>query len=333
MSKKTIQILLYLLPLPVLFISLFIGPSGSISAQDIFHFLRNIPVSDGATDHSLVYSIVIDTRLPRVILAFLVGAALAVSGGSMQAIFKNPLTDPYVLGLSSGAAFGAALSLAYHFLPVQVSAFIFGALAVLLSYLTAAKRNYVSMVALILSGIIFSGIFTALLTIVQYLTDPFKLQSIVYWTMGNMHNASWSKVQAAIIPIVISVFIMLLFRWQLNTLALGDEEAKTSGINPVRSKIIILLAATLASSASVSVAGVIGLYGLMVPHMLRMMLGPDNKILLPLNFVFGGTLLVIIDNFSRAFANFEIPIGVFTMLVGAPFFIYLIKKNNTGWNP
>ena len=225
----------------------------------------------------LIRSVIFDVRLPRILLTFLVGGALSVSGCGLQAVFRNPLTDPYILGLSSGAAFGAAIALAFTFIPVQVSAFLFGAIAVAMSYFMARKNKSVSIVSLVLAGIIVSGIFTALLTIVQFLNDPFKLQTIVHWTMGNLHNANWTKLKSAVIPIILGISVLLLFRWRINVIAMGDDEAQSAGINPDREKIIILIAATLASSSAVAVAGIIGLYGLIVPHMVRMMAGPDNR--------------------------------------------------------
>jgi iron complex transport system permease protein len=326
MTKRIVNILIFL-PIPVVLASLFIGPSQTATPGAIIDLILKTPAK---TD--LVQAIIVDVRLPRILLAFLVGGSLAISGCSIQAIFRNPLTDSYILGLSSGAAFGAALALAYAFLPVQLSAFVFGLLAVSLSYFTARKNKIVSIVSLILSGIIVSGIFTALLTIVQFFSDPFKLQSIIHWTMGNLHNANWEKLQSSVIPITIGALVIFVYRWRLNVLSLGDEEAKTVGINPEKDKIIILIAATLASSSAVAVAGIIGLYGLIVPHMVRMLTGPDNRQSIPLNFVLGGTFLLVIDNFSRTISGFEIPIGVFTMLLGAPFFIYLMKKTNIGWN-
>lgn len=327
MSKRLILILLYALPVPIILVSLFIGPSSNVSPSAIFDFLLHN--SDSA---DLVKSVVVNVRLPRVLLTFLVGGALAISGCSIQAIFRNPLTDSYILGLSSGAAFGAALALSFAFIPVQLSAFCFGLAAVGLSYFMARKNKSISIVSLILSGIIVSGIFTALLTVVQFYSDPFKLQSIVHWTMGNLHNANWEKVQSAIIPITLGILILFFYRWRLNVLAMGDDEARTVGVNPDRDKFIILVAASLASSSAVAVAGIIGLYGLIVPHMVRMFIGPDNKQAIPLNFLFGGMFLLVIDNFSRTFSSFEIPIGVFTMLLGAPFFIWLMKKTNIGWS-
>jgi iron complex transport system permease protein len=276
-------------------------------------------------------TIIIDVRLPRILLVFFTGGILAVSGAAFQAIFRNPLVDPYILGLSSGAAFGAALGLAVAVIPVQVSAFVFGLLAVGLSYFMARKHKQISIVSLILAGVITNGIFTSLLTIVQIISDPFKLQGIVHWIMGNFHTASWEKFTIAIVPILLGFIILFFLRWKLNVVAIGDEEAAASGLNPVRLKAWVILAATLASSAAIAVSGIIGLYGLVIPHIVRMIFGVDNKSTLILNLLLGGCFLVLIDNISRSMGGFEIPIGVFTMLIGAPFFIWLLKKSNIGW--
>lgn len=323
-----IKVLGYALPFPVILVSLFIGPSDNLTRQALAGYLGGT-LPDAYRD--LIWSILFDIRLPRITLVFLTGGVLAVSGSALQSVFRNPLVSPYVLGLSSGAAFGAALALWVSVLPVSLSAFAGGLGAVAISYYMARKHKQVSLVSLILAGIVTNGIFTALLTVVQVLSDPFKLQTIVYWTMGNFHNASWDKVYAALGPMLAGIFILFLMRWKLNVLALGDDEASSAGLNPARLKIWILLAATLASSAAVAVAGIIGLYGLIVPHAVRMIYGVDNQRTLLLNLFIGGSFLVVIDDISRTAAGFEIPIGVFTMLVGAPFFIYLLKKSSIGW--
>lgn len=324
-KKASRRIWIYLLPLPVLAGSLLVGPSDQLDLRSVWAFLSD-PQGDG-----LARVILLDIRMPRVLLVFLTGGVLSVSGAALQAIFRNPLVDPYVLGLSSGAAFGAALALWSAWAPVQLSAFVFGMLAVALSYYMARKNGQVSIVSLILAGIITNGIFTALLTIVQVWSDPFKLQSIVHWIMGNFHTASWLKLQQAILPMALGVAVLLLLRWKLNVLALGDEEAASAGLHPARLKGWSLLAVTLASSAAIAVSGIIGLYGLMIPHLVRMLFGVDNQRTLLLNLLLGGSFLTLIDNISRSAAGFEIPIGVFTMLLGAPFFIWLLKKSNIGW--
>lgn len=326
--------LIYAIPGPLLLASLFVGPSDSLPPTRILEWLLSFVSSENLTISSanaLVQTIIIDVRLPRVTLAFLVGAALSCCGNALQALFRNPLVDPYLLGLSSGSAFGAALALTSHWMPVQLSAFTFGVFAVGLSYLLARVRKTVTTISLILSGIIVSGFFTALLTIVQFLTDPFKLQSVVHWTMGNLHNASWEKLYSAAPGMLAGIICLLLMRWKMNVLALGDEETRAVGLNPERQKVMILIPATLAASASVAVAGIIGLVGLIVPHMTRILIGPDNMRSTPACLALGGSFLLLVDDFSRATASFEIPVGIFTTVLGGPFFIFLLRRSRLGW--
>lgn len=324
----------YLIPLPLMLISIFIGPSEIVSPTEVYKWLVNIIFQRHNIDKShfeIVETVVIDIRLPRIIIAFLVGAALTTSGASLQAMIRNPLVEPYLLGLSSGAAFGAALAMTSLNMPVQLSAFIFGLFAVCLTYFLALRKGEVSILSLILSGVIVSGIFTALLTIVQFLTDPFKLQGIIYWIMGNLHNSSWDSVKSVAVPIISGSLLLFLIRWRLNVISLGDIESKTVGYNPTLLKLMILIPSTLIASASVAVAGIIGMVGLVVPHMIRMMIGYDNKKIIPVSFAFGGSFLLIVDNFSRTISQFEIPIGIFTTLIGGPFFIYLLKRLKQGY--
>lgn len=328
MNRKIFKWIVYILPLPVILLSLFIGPSGNTGLSAL---VKHLLMGNESFNPELAYNILINVRMPRILLVFFTGGVLAISGAALQAIFRNPLVDPYVLGLSSGVAFGAALGLWIAVIPVQLSAFTFGLAAVGLCYFMARKNKQVSIVSLILAGIITNGIFTALLTIIQVLSDPFKLQSIVHWTMGNFHNADWVKIQTAALPMFAGFIILFILRWKLNVIALGDEEAASVGLSPRKLKLWILLGATLAGSAAVAVAGIIGLYGLIVPHMVRMIFGVDNQKTLLINLLMGGTFLTLIDNISRTMAGFEIPIGVFTMLIGAPFFIWLLKKSNAGW--
>ena len=328
MRRKIILWILYVVPLPVLILSLLTGPSGTVTSGGIFLWAidRLIGTQEKViADRELIQTILIDVRLPRVLLTFLVGGSLAVAGNALQALFRNPLVCPYILGLSSGAAFGAALAMTIVWLPIQPAAFSFAMLAVGVAYFLARSRKSVSVVSLILSGVIVSGIFTALLTIVQFLTDPFKLQTIVHWTMGNLHNAGWEKLRSASPFCIAGLIWLFLLRWRMNVLALGDDETRAVGLNPEREKFLVLIPATLVASASIAVAGVIGLVGLVIPHMVRMMIGPDNTYSLPASFTFGGSFLLVVDSLSRSVAPFEIPIGVFTTLLGGPFFIFLLR--------
>lgn len=325
MKQRFIIPILYIIPIPLFFLSLLIGPSLSIGYKETIDCMM-YATTPSDSNCSLVSEIVFNIRLPRILLTFMIGAAITVSGNSLQMLFKNPLASPDILGISAGAVFGAALSLAYGFIPLQVSAFTFGLLAVIVSYLISKTGNTISTLTLILAGIIVSGIFTALLSIVQFMTDPFRLQSIVHWTMGNLHNASWQKIESSIIPISISVILLIILRWRLNVISLGDEETRAVGLNPDRQKIIIIILTTLATASSVAVSGMVVMVGLVVPHMVRMIAGPDNQINQPLMAVAGGSFLLIVDNLSRTVSQYEIPISIFTTLIGAPFFVYLIKK-------
>ena len=280
---------------------------------------------------AILASVLFDVRLPRILLSMLVGASLTGSGVALQAVFRNPLVCPYVLGLASGAAFGAALALATGWLPPQIAAFAGGLAAVALAYFLARGRREVSTVSLILSGVIVSGIFTALLTIVQFVSDPFKLQTIVHWTMGNLHAASWSRVRSAALPAATGLAVLFALRFRMNVLALGDEEARAVGLNPERERLLILIPATLAASAAVAVSGVIGLVGLAVPHMARMIVGPENRRLLPAAVALGAAFLLVVDDAARSLFAFELPIGIFTTLLGAPVFVWLMGRARVGW--
>lgn len=321
------------LPVVILPLAVFTGPSSVLTPAEFLGHWTGWWGTATLTpqDFGLYQSILTDVRIPRVLLAFLTGGALAISGASLQAVFKNPLVDPYLLGIASGGAFGAALGLAFPWIPVTASAFLFAFLAVWISVRLATRDNTIQPVALVLSGIIISGVFTAFLTLVQFLTDPFRLQTIVHWTMGNLHQSSWDQVRLVAIPVLVGVFGLILYRWRLNALALGDNEAWSAGLSPEREKRVVLILATVVTASVVSVAGIIGLFGLFIPHMIRMVSGPDNRKLIPASFTLGGTFLVIIDTASRSLFPFEVPIGIFTMVLGAPVFLLLIRKGRTGW--
>jgi iron complex transport system permease protein len=329
MASRIAEKLIYTLALPLVLASFLVGPAGSIRAADVLAWLWQALGQQAVLDEGtrqMVVTVLWQVRLPRILLALLTGTGLTASGLALQALVRNPLVAPEVLGLSSGAAFGAALALATGWIAVQPSAFLFGLLAAALSYLMAWNRRGLSMVALVLAGMITGALFTALLTLVQISHDPFKLQTIVYWIMGNLHNASWSKVRSAAFPVLASCLALYLLRWRMNVLALGDEEARASGLNPEREKLMVLVPAALAASASVAVAGIIGMIGLAVPHMVRMLVGPDNRRAMPASMVFGGVFLVLVDDLARAVTPFEIPIGIFTTLIGGPFFIWLLRR-------
>lgn len=323
--------LLWLLPLLLLVGSLMLGTTGNLSLQQLFGYISKY-FSQGGILQDPVETIIWKVRLPRIVLTFLVGASLAVAGAVLQAIFRNPIVDPFTLGISSGSAFGAALAMLFPILSVNLSAFVFGVCAVVFTYLVSFVGARTTIVSMVLSGVIVSGAFTAMLTLLQYMSDPYKLQAIIQWTMGNLHTASWQKVQGAVGPILFGLVIVLLLRFKLNVLALGDNEALAVGVNPKYLKLILIATCTMITASAVAAVGVISLFGLIVPHMTRMVFGPNNNIGIWANISIGGSFLLIIDDFSRAVMPFEIPVGVFTMLIGTPIFIILMRKSLSSWS-
>lgn len=329
-SKQLLHFFFIFLPIFVFFGSMFIG-TFPLSPKELLELIASHILGYRADLPAVYETVIFQVRLPRVLLGMIVGASLSVSGATFQGIFKNPLVSPYILGLSSGAAFGAALSLA--FLPgasVQMAAFLFSLLAVGLTYFMATSGRSTPVVSLVLAGVIVSAVFDSLLSIIQIAVNERALQSIVYWIMGSLGTASWSKIYSSFPLFVIGSAVMLLLRWKLNVLAMGDEEARSVGLNPERYKAVLIVAASLAASSAVAVAGIIGLVGLIVPHMMRMIFGPDHRILLPLSMCFGASFLVLVDDFARAGMGFEVPVGVVTTLVGAPVFAYLLRTVRAG---
>ncbi|MEJ8590983.1 iron ABC transporter permease [Riemerella anatipestifer] len=336
MSNKVVRILFYVLPFPIIIISLFVGASQQAGFVDYVILLYKKYIALNLTnveeqELNIANNIIFNIRLPRVLLTFMIGSALSSSGVVLQAVLRNPLVDSYILGISSAAAFGAALAMFLGWY-INLLAFIMGAVAVITTFLIAKGREGASIVSVVLSGMIISGMFTALLSVVQYLANPYQLSAIVQWTMGNLHAATWAEVQQSYIPIIIGIVGIYLFRWRLNLLALGDVAAKSVGVNPLFDKVFLITMVTLMTATSVAVAGIISMYGLFLPHIVRMILGADNKEVVKGSIFFGGAFLLIIDNISRSLFEFEVPIGIFTMIIGGLFFIYLMKKNKLNWS-
>ncbi|MBC9933505.1 FecCD family ABC transporter permease [Chitinophaga qingshengii] len=337
MKQGIIYLICYALPLPVILVSLFIGSTGQADVGAALGLAyKKIAMSSLSLleedSWALIKNIICNVRLPRVLTTFLVGAALSVSGSVLQGIFRNPLVDSYVLGISSGAAFGAALAMTFAFVPVSLAAFAGGILAVLLAYLVARSGSNATIITIVLSGMVISGMFSAGLAIVQYISNPYKLQAIVQWTMGNLHAASWEELKRLYVPVILGLVVVFIYRWRVNVLSLGDDAAKAAGVNPGLDKWILIGCATLLTAITVASVGIISFYGLFLPHIVRMMLGADNRKAIPASIFLGGTFLLVIDDFSRSLFAFEVPIGIFTMLLGGPFFIYLMRKNKLNWH-
>ncbi len=263
------------------------------------------------------------------------GSALSIAGASFQGIFRNPLVSPDILGVGAGAGFGACLAIllwnSYMF--IQLMAFAFGLLAMFIAISMGKASKGTGTLVFVLSGIIVGSIFTALTSLAKYVADPYdQLPAIVFWLMGSLSTVRYTDLLYILLPIFIGTLVLLLLRWRINILSLGDEEAKALGMDVEKMRLIIIVCATLVTSAAVSISGVIGWVGLVVPHISRMMVGPNYNRLLPMSMVIGASFMLIVDDLSRTIAATEIPLGILTALVGAPLFAYLVKKGRMGWN-
>ncbi len=285
---------------------------------------------------ALLENILFQIRLPRILLAMLIGAALATSGAAFQAMFVNPLVSPGILGVLAGASFGAALGMliSEQWWMVQILAFGFGFVAVGFAIMVGSMvTNSRSTVMLILGGVISGSLFTALLSVIKYVADPYStLPAIVYWLMGSLTMADLDGVVLVAIPMGASIIALIFMGKYFDLLSLGDEEAKALGINVTRLRIIAIILATLASSLCVVMAGIIGWVGLIIPHIVRMAAGPSHTLLMPLSALVGAAFMLLADSVSRLTFSVEIPIGILTSLIGIPVFIIVLKNARAAWN-
>jgi iron complex transport system permease protein len=279
-------------------------------------------------------TIVMQIRLPRILAAVLVGASLAIAGAAFQGLFRNPLVSPDILGVSSGAGFGAAVAILLYanMFVIQLSAFTLALVAVGVTYGTSKLVRGNPTLSLILSGVAIGSLFSALLSLAKYVADPLnQLPTITYWLLGSLASLSYSNLEFAAIPMLSGLVILLLIRWRLNVVAMGEEEAMALGVNTNRLRFLITVCCSLVTAAAVSISGTIGWVGLVIPHIGRMLVGPDHKKLLPVTVLLGASYLLVIDDLARVMAEVEIPIGILTAIIGAPFFIYLLYKRREVW--
>ncbi len=320
----------YIVSFAVLLISIWCGVSiGSVS----------IPLTTLWDDSdAAAYSILWNIRMPRVLLAALVGASLAIAGAAFQGLLKNPLADPYTLGISSGASVGAVFTIFFSVSLPFIGAFslplfsMIGAIITLIAVLSFAKivDRSLKMETLILTGVIFSSFLSACISLMIALTGE-ELRSIIGWLLGSVSMRGWSHVRLILPFVIAGGLILWLYRRELNALVYGEERAKYLGVDVRRSKMFILVAGSVLTGAAVAVSGTIGFVGLVVPHMVRMVIGPDHRHLLVISFLNGASLLVICDLVSRTIiAPTELPIGVITAFIGAPVFAYIFLKQRKG---
>ncbi|TVX89776.1 FecCD family ABC transporter permease [Paenibacillus agilis] len=303
----------------------------TIAPLDVFYALVN---PDAVTDPTIPV-VVQEVRLPRVVLAVVIGAGIAVSGAALQAIFGNPLVSGEILGVSSGASFGAALGIITisSTLGTQALAIVFGFLAMYLTYIIARRHGRVTVLMLVLAGIITSSVFGSGVSLLKYFADSQnELPAITFWLMGSLASASTDTIIRTIPSILIALIFIYKYRWQLNLLSLDEHEAISLGINVKKMRVIIIFFTTVIIAAAVSIAGVISFVGLVVPHFTRMIVGTDNKHLVPASMLMGAIFLLITDTLARSVTGSEIPLSILSSLLGVPFFIYLLRRTGGIWD-
>ena len=325
---------LLIIPLIFLFFISFLMGKYPISPQDVLTALSSRLFHTPSNLSANTYLILFQVRLPRIMAAMLVGAALSVAGASFQGLFRNPLVSPDKLGVSAGAGFGAALAILFSLnaVLIQFSAFLGGLIAVALTYFLARSFRGVSILKLVLCGIAVETLFSALLALIKYIADPYRqLQTIVFWLMGSLTKATNQEVLLISIPIIVGTLVLLMVRWRINLVSMGEDEAKSLGVDIEKLNALIIGCCTLITASAVSISGIIGWIGLVIPHIARMVVGPDHKVLLPASIVLGAFFMLLIDDLARTVTTMEMPLGVLTAFVGAPFFLYLLTKVEGGW--
>ena len=325
--------ILLALPFLLLFASLFIGRL-HVGPGDVLRILAAPLVPVARSWPESVEIIVMQIRLPRALMAMCVGAGLSISGAAFQGMFRNPLVSPDVLGVSAASGFGAALAILLSRSPLelQLLAFAFGLGGVALTYLLARVYQTTPVLMLVLSGVVVAAFFSALLSGTKFVADPEnKLPAITYWLLGSFNAATLRSVAIVLPAIAAGTTGLLLVSWKLNLLSMGDEEARALGVRTERLKAAIVVCTTLITAAAVSTCGVIGWVGLVMPHVARTIVGPDHRYLLPAALSVGASYLLVIDGVARTAAAVEIPIGILTAVVGAPYFAYLLRRTSGTW--
>lgn len=284
---------------------------------------------------AMTKTVIFKVRLPRIILALATGAGLACAGTAFQGLFSNPLATPDTLGVASGASFGAVLAMMLHWnlIGIQILALIFGLVACFITYQIGRIKGKTSIIMIILSGMVVSSLFQALVSILKYMADPEdELPSITYWLMGSMSTVTYKSLLLGLPFIIVGIVIIWVLKWRLNILSLNEDEAKSMGVNIKLIRILIIIASSLITASCVSMCGQIGWVGLLIPHISRMLLGSNNRTVVPLSVSFGGVFIMIIDTFARSASSAEIPISILTAIIGAPIFISLLRKSKGAWS-
>ena len=324
--------------LAVFLVSLFSGSyslsNGYTPLQTLQTIWNHIFDPGAVADHKLDLAL-FNIRLPRILLALLVGAALSTAGASFQGMFKNPLVSPDLLGASAGASLGACLMMLNGMpnIMIQLGAFLGGLVAV---SITMWMRNLIksdAILGLVLAGMLVSTLFQSGMSFIKLVADTNNtLPAITYWLMGSFHDSRIDDILLAILPMLLGFVLMLSQSWKLNVMSFGDDEARSMGVNTRVTRIVVILGATLVTSTSVAVAGIIGWVGLVIPHFARAIVGPNYKVLLPTCLLLGSAYLLLIDDFARMLIpGINIPIGILTAILGVPLFLVIFRKTSKGW--
>ena len=303
--------------------------SYDLSLAKTFEILKVKIFGGDDADLSKLHTVIVwKIRSPRILLAILAGISFSVSGASYQACFRNPLVEPFILGVSAGAAFGAALGIVFPsiFHSVQISAFIGAFVAVSLSYSISRTRGRSPVIALVISGVVIASFFSALVSLLKYVAPDAKLREITFWVMGGFYYATWNDILLAA-PVALGGLALVCFlAWKLNILSMGDEEARSLGVNPELYRFLFIITTTLMTALSVSQVGIIAWVGLMAPHASRMIFGADNTYVVPAGALIGAIFLLLCDTLARTISGSEIPVGILTSIIGAPFLVYLLRS-------
>ncbi len=332
---KLISVILFVALLLVICTSLSAGQYDLSFMQVVawfFHkmglpFLENINVTEQQE------AVLMFIRSPRTAVGLLVGAGLAASGAVLQGLFSNPLADPGIIGVSSGATFGAVIAIiigisSTSLIGLPLSAFIGAVIAVSLTIGLATRHGRIPVLTLLLAGVVVGMLFSALTAAMLTIMDDHKVQQYLFWTIGSLDYRRWEHVLMGVVPISLGIIIMMLMARHLNILALGEAEAKAVGMNVTKFRLILLAVATMTTASSVCITGSIGFVGLIIPHMMRMLVGPNHRHLLPASMVGGAVFLVFCDAVGRMLLpNSEINVGIMTAVLGTPYFLYLLRKN------
>lgn len=332
--KKWKSILLWVLPLVIAIASLGIGRF-EVDFVTVVKILGShiFPIDETWTQ--MEYNVVMTVRLPRIILALLIGAGLSISGAAFQGMFANPLVSADILGVAAGAGFGASIGILLfgNGYLTQGLALVFGLAAIGFTYMIGGVGKSMPIFMLVLAGVVTSALFNALISLTKFVADPEeKLPAITYWLMGSLGTASYRDLWTAGPIILIGIIILLAVRWRINLLTLPEDEAKSLGINVTRLKWLVIVGATLCTAAAVAIAGIVGWVGLIIPHIARMIVGSNNERVLPMSIALGGAYLLVIDTLARSITAAEIPLSILTAIIGAPFFAYLLRRTGGSWS-